>query len=364
MYEDYFLPDARLGTTMATICSYYDKGSQIFTRLGDFNKASEFLTIALATDSRKGQPEMFERLLLVSLLTTYPGHDLSRHIPSSVFKANKSAMASYPRLISVFEHSKDVGKVLKQLGLLLRRGFKLEVLALVRALRERRFKYLQTIYLSVESSYIHRSDTDLKHFKLQQIRQECSDFEPPSDDVWSSNAGPTEAQEAKLTQEYIFYLIMTGAVNGSIEEETGKNQAYTVSFSRAPQHPKTRKHLGLEDQISQLHERLGEVTKVSKIMDSAGRNIVRTERFKAANNSTTVPTSMSSKAMNFYDRVDDQDFSSSSEMIVGSQQGQSNRGFDFFDRRRSFQQMADDSQDVAESESSGNDTLDEIDEEL
>lgn len=349
LYQNFLLPDQSLGTTMATTCTYYSKGAEILIQLGDYQKAFEFLTIALAARHGKHQRSFFIKLLFMSVLSGQEGK-LSRHIPANAFKESKASHRNFAEFLKGLQLTDNfkVFEYLSELNELAKSGFKTEVLEVIRLVRERRIQELRKIYLSVNSDVIAGSDKDLKEYKNTWV---CDDIS--EDPLLSLNNLDPEMD--KRTRQYVYFLIMSGAVNGRIEE--GGDAEYIVTFSQEPYDK--GKPLTIEDQILRLHSRLDEVAEISKLMDYTGREIVRSSKFEKAKKLHNGADA------GIYESVEEESFLDSATRLLAQRLpgvGQGSRGFDTFDRRRSFRQMADDSQDVEGTDTSGVDTLD--DEEL
>lgn len=378
LYEEYLQPDQALGTNMATTCTYYSKGANVLIALQDYEKAYEFLTIALATRQKKQQASLFSSLLLVSVLASHEG-DLSRHIASSVFDRHKTQHADFIDLLKALRNqkhkrsNKTPSRFLEELA---KNGLKPLVLALISGIREQRIRDLGRVYLSVESPTVTESDDDLKHFKgyLNNTDSGKPDKKP------SEEQYPTQAEQTRQTKEYVYQLIMAGAISGQIEESpVSSDNEYTVTFSQNS-HYKGRS-LGIEEQISVLHDRLNQVTAVAEAMTQAGREVALSAQYQRA-----VKNSASSKGRpdtpgggGSSGGLDSEDIIASGssgvfydgsgspvtstrmfgQRLIGGGGG-AKRGFDTLARRRSFRQMADDSHDIeGGTDTSGFDTLDD-----
>lgn len=361
LYQNYYLPDTELGTSLLTVCTYYGSGADILIKLSDFDKAFEFLTIALATGQKMRHSKLLEQLLLVTELSRNIDNDLSRHIPSAVFEVNKASMSEFSKTFASSNKDWSVEtKGSRHFEALMNRGLETEVLAVIREMRERKIRNLKRVYLSVGAPSICEIDTDFFHSKLHQLRLTSTDSGAHINDG-GLGSGPLDSEISKLSKEYVFSLLMTGAIVGSIEEEK-EEHAYNVTFSHNSLDRKTGKPFTLEAQISHLHDRLSEVTRVSQIMDAAGRDVVSTSRFQnkiSRKTSTNHFKKMNPEMQSSGDMEEEASYTNLMRLA-----GYSGRGFELFPRRRSFQQMADDSQDVEGTDTSGVDTLDEHDEEL
>lgn len=364
LYQNYYLPDTELGTSLLTVCTYYGKGADIFIQLADFDKAFEFLTIALATGQKIRRSRLLEQLLLVTELARNIDNDLSRHIPAAVFEANKANMAEFSKTFASFNKDWSVEtKGSRHFEALMNRGLETEVLAVIREMRERKIRDLKRVYLSVGAASICDSDTEFFHSKLHQLRLTSTYSGAHMNDV-GLGSGSLDSEISKLSKQYVFSLIMTGAIVGSIEEER-EEHAYNVTFSQNSVDRRTGKPFTLEAQISYLHDRLSEVTRVSQIMDAAGRDVVSKSRFKNKIWRKTSTNHFKTMAQDMQSSGDmEEEASYTNLMRLVGHTGHTSRGFELFPRRRSFQQMADDSQDVEGTDTSGVDTLDEHDEEL
>ncbi|KAF5096727.1 hypothetical protein D0Z00_002679 [Geotrichum galactomycetum] len=301
LYQDYYLPDKTLGTDVSTIFHYYNRGASVLVDLGDYDRAYEFLTIAVAARFRTGSAKAFERLLLVSLLTkNHARNEISRHVPKTVFERNKTVLYKYSRLSKPFQQvfSGSRGPGVKVVGDgvlssgnyaylddLVSRNYRQEVLLLVRMLRERKLRNFDKVYLSVGDVALGRADTDAKTFLAHSLRVHCVDAGDGTgavawaaapatgvDDKWSSNAGPSSTQAQQLTKEYVYWLILSGALDATVEEEeaTSSNE-YTVTLNHETS---SQRGQDLTAQITRLHKLLNEVTTVAGVMAAAGREVV------------------------------------------------------------------------------------------
>jgi hypothetical protein len=302
LYQDYYLPDKTLGTGVSTIFHYYNRGASVLVDLGDYDRAYEFLTTAVAARFRIGSSKAFERLLLVSLLTkNHARNEISRHVPKVVFDRNKTVLSKFSRLSTpfqqVFSGSSGAGgpggKVssggwlspsnFAYLDDLVSRNYRQEVLLLVRALRERKLRNFDKIYLSVGNVTLGRADTDAKDFLAHSLRVHCVDADDGTgaaawaaapvtgtDDKWSSNAGPSSIQAQQLTKEYVYWLVLSGALDATVEEATiGDDYTVTLNHEKS-----SNRDQDLTAQITRLHKLLNEVTTVAGVMAAAGREVV------------------------------------------------------------------------------------------
>lgn len=303
LYNDYYLPDKTLGTGVPTIFHYYNRGASVLVDLGDYDRAYEFLTIAVAVRFRAGSAKTFERLLLVSLLTkNHARNEISRHVPKVVFDRNKPALYKFSRLTKHFQHvfgggsggggpgsdSVDGAWLMPStygyLDNLVSRNYRQEVLLLVRTLRERKLRNFDKIYLSVGNASLSRADQHAKTFSAHSLRVHCVDADNSTggaawaaapatglDDKWSSNAGPSSAQDQQLTKEYVYWLVLSSDLDATIEEEAASSDEYTITFN----HESSSTHgQDLTAQITRLHKLLNEVTTVAGVMSAAGREVV------------------------------------------------------------------------------------------
>lgn len=301
LYQNYYLPDKTLGTSVATVFHYYNRGASVLVDLGDYDRAYEFLTTAVVTRFRTESSKAFERLLLVSLLTkNHARNDISRHVPKVVFDRNKSVLYKFSLLKTPFLHvlSGSTGacgepwggkwmphEYYAYLKDLVSRNYRQEVLLLVRALRERRLRNFDKVYLSVGSATLGDADTDAKSFLGHSLRVHCVDTDGSTgaaasaasaataiDDSWSSNAGPSSAQAVKLTKDYVYWLVLSGALPATLEEDASSDCEYTMFFSNEISGVKNNQDIAA--QITRLHELLNEVTTVAGVMTAARHEVV------------------------------------------------------------------------------------------
>lgn len=344
---------------MLTVWTYYKSGANILLQLGDYSKAWEFLTIALATGWKKDHSTLFTQLLAVSTMANKDEVDISRHIPAYVFEANKAILTGFSFFVADLKlpGNFDVHSA-RFCEELLKKEMSLEMLGMIREFRERGFRDLRKVYLSVGSESIFQAET-YQNSMLRRFRSKaCLNKESQTENSVASS----RSQLNKLTKDYMFQLLMNGTINGTLEE-TSKDDEFTVTFSQRPHNEKTGKLFSLEDQISQLHARLNEVAQVSRIMDLSSREIVENPGFqKAIKRKPSGPQEIGSP----YEMGDESPYQDNSRHLFAERFTPNRRGGgnDSYDRRRSFRQMADDSQDVEGTDTSEVDTVDDNDEEL